>query len=75
MRHHRTAFDHDLSTTHSAFSAFDRDGSGEINYTEFEAAMCLFLLYFPLFSTPLCSLFKLYFALYHSSLVHVSGGG
>ena len=39
MRHHRTVFNHDLETTHSAFSAFDRDGSGEINLPEFEAAM------------------------------------
>ena len=39
MRHHRTVFNHDLTTTHSAFSAFDRDRSGEINYDEFEAAM------------------------------------
>ena len=39
MRHHRTVFNHDLMTTHSAFSAFDRDGSGEINLQEFEAAM------------------------------------
>ena len=39
MRHHRTVFNHDLGTTHSAFSAFDRDGSGEINVAEFTAAM------------------------------------
>ena len=39
MRHHRTIFNHDLETTHSAFSAFDRDGSGG----KFSGAICLCL--------------------------------
>ena len=39
MRHHRTVFRHDLHTTHGAFSAFDRDDSGQVSLTEFQAAM------------------------------------